>query len=224
MSGSHCIPSPAILLSLLCLLYSTMPERAQGECSADCSGCAWHRKLLRMEGWLEHLLYFAADAAARSDWVQAAKALDTFSACVKHDAPLHVCSLFPHDAYIAPTACGHDDLSAVKLHQAMPASQLGQAVAATVVVTFWQEWSHQGALQAEMTAVNLLPLLDRLAGERDELLRRALLTAIAAMAQCGVAGEALPTAVREAWAEKVLPLHAWPHCSGTVLQLFGSPE
>ena len=43
-----------------------------------------------MEGWLEHLLYFAADAAARKDWVQAAKALDTFSACVKHDAPLHV--------------------------------------------------------------------------------------------------------------------------------------
>ncbi|CAK0785443.1 hypothetical protein CVIRNUC_008652 [Coccomyxa viridis] len=104
------------------------------------------RKLLRMEGWLEHLLYFAADAAARKDWVQAAKALDTFSACVKHDAPLH----------------------------------------------------------AEMTAVNLLPLLDRLAGESDELLRRSLLTAIAAMAQCGLAGEALPTAVREAWAEKIL--------------------
>ena len=69
-----------------------------------------------------------------------------------------------------------------------------------------------------MTAVNLLPLLDRLAGESDELLRRSLLTAIAAMAQCGVAGEALPTAVREAWAEKVLPAPAWPtaqalHCS-----------
>ena len=43
-----------------------------------------------MEGWLEHLLYFAADAAARRDWVQAAKALDTFSACLNHGAPLDV--------------------------------------------------------------------------------------------------------------------------------------
>ena len=43
-----------------------------------------------MEGWLEHLLYFAADAAARRDWVQAAKALDTFSACISHGAPLEV--------------------------------------------------------------------------------------------------------------------------------------
>ena len=46
-----------------------------------------------MEGWLEHLLYFAADAAARKDWVQAAKALDTFSACIKHGAPLEVHTL-----------------------------------------------------------------------------------------------------------------------------------
>lgn len=43
-----------------------------------------------MDGWLEHLLYFAADAAARRDWVQAAKALDTFSACIKHGALLNV--------------------------------------------------------------------------------------------------------------------------------------
>ena len=48
------------------------------------------RKQLRMEGWLEHLLYFAADASARKDWVQAAKALDAFSACLKHGAPLSV--------------------------------------------------------------------------------------------------------------------------------------
>jgi len=43
-----------------------------------------------MDRWLEHLLYFAADAAARRDWVQAAKALDTFSACIKHGALLNV--------------------------------------------------------------------------------------------------------------------------------------
>lgn len=51
------------------------------------------RKPLRMEGWLEHLLYFAADAAARRDWVQAAKALDAFSACISHGAPLEVRTL-----------------------------------------------------------------------------------------------------------------------------------
>ena len=173
-----------------------------------------------MEGWLEHLLYFAADAAAREDWVQAAKALDTFSACVKHDAPLHVSSRISHAAFSTPTACGHQDIPAAILHQAMPGFRSGHAMAATVAVTFWQEWSHQVALQAEMTTVNLLPLLNRLAGESDELLRRSLLTAIAAMAQCGVAGEALPTAVREAWAEKVLrsPACPPPPCSGAALQ------
>ena len=77
-------------------ILDTGPSR--GKHSAECSGCVWHRKLLRMEGWLEHLLYFAADAAARKDWVQAAGALDTFSACIKHDAPLHVCSHILHAA------------------------------------------------------------------------------------------------------------------------------
>ena len=48
------------------------------------------RKQLRMGGWLEHLLYFAADASAQKDWVQAANALDGFSACLKHGAPLSV--------------------------------------------------------------------------------------------------------------------------------------
>ena len=60
-----------------------------------------------MEGWLEHLLYFAADAAARRDWVQAAKALDAFSACIKHGAPLDVCAhtlLMPPDIRVS-TAC-----------------------------------------------------------------------------------------------------------------------
>ena len=70
-----------------------------------------------------------------------------------------------------------------------------------------------------MIAVNLLPLLERLAGEHDELLRRSLLTAIAAMAQCGIAGEALPTEVREAWAEKVLPTPACPQCSDATVLL-----
>lgn len=57
---------------------------------SECISHMWCSKLLRMEGWLEHLLYFAADAAARRDWVQAAKALDTFSACINHGAPLNV--------------------------------------------------------------------------------------------------------------------------------------
>ena len=54
-----------------------------------------------------------------------------------------------------------------------------------------------------MTSVNLLPLLERLAGEPDELLRRSLLTAVTAMAQSGASEEHMPTNVREAWAEKV---------------------
>ena len=60
-------------------------------------------------------------------------------------------------------------------------------------------------VQAEMASVKLLPLLDRLAGEPDELLRRSLLTAILVMAQPGSSGDAMPTAVREGWAEKVYP-------------------
>lgn len=54
-----------------------------------------------------------------------------------------------------------------------------------------------------MASVNLLPLLERLAGESDELLRRSLLTAVSAMAQTGVPGQTMPTAMQEAWAEKV---------------------
>ncbi len=62
-------------------------------CWIPCQGfrsgsIVWCSKQLRMDGWLEHLLYFAADAAARRDWVQAAKALDTFSACLNHGALL----------------------------------------------------------------------------------------------------------------------------------------
>ena len=60
-------------------------------------------------------------------------------------------------------------------------------------------------VQAEMASIKLLPLLDRLAGEPDELLRRSLLTAISVMAQPGSSGDAMPTAVREGWAEKVTP-------------------
>ena len=64
-----------------------------------------------------------------------------------------------------------------------------------------------------MTNVNLLPLLERLAGESDELLRRSLLTAVTAMAQSGASEEHMPTIIREAWAEKVI-LHPLPrHCS-----------
>lgn len=59
-------------------------------------------------------------------------------------------------------------------------------------------------IQAEMTSVSLLPLLERLAGESDELLRRSLLTAVSAIAQAGTSDEMMPTIVREAWAEKVL--------------------
>ena len=60
-------------------------------------------------------------------------------------------------------------------------------------------------MQAEMTSVNLLPLLERLAGEPDELLRRSLLTAVTAMAQSGASEEHMTTSTREAWAEKVPP-------------------
>ena len=56
-----------------------------------------------------------------------------------------------------------------------------------------------------MASERLLPLLDRLAGEPDELLRRSLLTAISIMAQPGSCGDAMPTTVREGWAEKVTP-------------------
>lgn len=69
-----------------------------------------------------------------------------------------------------------------------------------------------------MTSVNLLPLLERLAGESDELLRRSLLTAVTAMAQSGVPEEHLQTTVREAWAEKVTQIWCQsatpPHAKG----------
>ena len=67
------------------------------------------------------------------------------------------------------------------------------------------------SIQAEMTSVSLLPLLERLAGESDELLRRSLLTAASAIAQAGISDEMMPTIVREAWAEKVLS-HEPPFC------------
>ena len=128
------IASLSLSAVLICLHHSAQ----QRERIAECSGCAWRRKLLRMEGWLEHLLYFAADAAARKDWVQAAKALDTFSACVKHDAPLHVRSLLPHAAFPAPTACSYGDIPAATWHQAMQGSETCQAVAAILMDFSWQ--------------------------------------------------------------------------------------
>ena len=83
-------------------------------------------------------------------------------------------------------------------------------------------------MQAEMTSVNLLPLLNRLAGESDELLRRSLLTAVTAMAQSGASEEHMTISTREAWAEKVLtPLLRQPcyslkienYCRGTIWEL-----
>ena len=72
-----------------------------------------------------------------------------------------------------------------------------------------------------MTSVNLLPLLERLAGESDELLRRSLLTAVTAMAQSGTSEEHMPITVREAWAEKVTS-QAVPkrHCNTFRLSFF----
>lgn len=58
-----------------------------------------------MEGWLEALLYFAADAAARAEWVQAAQALDAFSACLAHGAPLNVRPLSIQNLTLAQHWC-----------------------------------------------------------------------------------------------------------------------
>jgi hypothetical protein len=145
-------------------------------------GC---RKQLRMKDWLEHLLYFAADASARKDWVQATKALDAFSACLKHGAPLSVRPLpwARHSRIIVPLQ--------KEQRLEVPDASSGHHVACMF------------PMQAEMAGARLLPLLDRLAGEPNELLRRSLLTAISIMAQAASSGDPMPTPVREDWAEKV---------------------
>lgn len=47
-------------------------------------------KALRMEGWLYHLLCFAADAAANSQWQLASAALTSFAACLLRGCELPV--------------------------------------------------------------------------------------------------------------------------------------
>lgn len=43
-----------------------------------------------MGHWLDSLLFFVADAAAEGNWPLAARAMDTFSACIKYGSPLDV--------------------------------------------------------------------------------------------------------------------------------------
>ena len=71
--------------------------------------------------------------------------------------------------------------------------------------------------QAEVRAANLLPLLERLAGEADPLLRRSVLTAVAALAAPGSSAGAFPEQLVDAWSERVgLPSH-WCLCRGNLL-------
>lgn len=59
------------------------------------------------------------------------------------------------------------------------------------------------AAQAEVHAANLLPLLERLAGEADPLLRRSVLTAIAALAAPGSSAGPFPEQLWDPWSERV---------------------
>ena len=58
-------------------------------------------------------------------------------------------------------------------------------------------------LQAEVAAANLHPLLERLSMEPEPLLRRSVLTAIAALAQPGSSAGAFPAALWDTWSERV---------------------
>lgn len=58
-------------------------------------------------------------------------------------------------------------------------------------------------MQVDVATASVYPLLERLAGESDLLLRRSLLTAIAALAQAGPAVGDLPEGVRGRWSERV---------------------
>jgi hypothetical protein len=66
-------------------------------------------------------------------------------------------------------------------------------------------------MQAEVAAANLHPLLERLAGESEPLLRRSVLTAIAALAQPGSAAGPFPEALWDPWSERVSSLWALAH-------------
>ncbi|CAL8471570.1 g11112 [Coccomyxa elongata] len=120
----------------------TQLTRIMGILARDCP----IRHLLGMGQWLDPLLFFVADAAAQHDWALAARAMDSFSACIKYGSQL----------------------------------------------------------DADVATANVYPLLDRLAGEPDLLLRRSLLTAIAALALPGAATGELPEPVRERWSERIL--------------------
>jgi hypothetical protein len=57
-----------------------------------------------------------------------------------------------------------------------------------------------------MAAANVYPLLEKLAGEPDALVRRSVLTAVAALAQPGAGDDGFPDALSEQWSDRVLPL------------------
>ena len=57
-------------------------------------------------------------------------------------------------------------------------------------------------MQAEVAAANLHPLLERLSAEPDPLLRRSVLTAVAALAQPGSSAGAFPAALWDSWSER----------------------
>lgn len=73
-------------------------------------------------------------------------------------------------------------------------------MACSSIVTLCLFW-----LQAEIAAANVHPLLERLAAEPEPLLRRSLLTLLAALAAPGSSTGAFPEALWDPWTERVRP-------------------
>lgn len=150
-----------------------------------------------MGQWLDPLLFFVADAAAQHNWALAARAMDSFSACIKYGSQLDV---RPHSFPAVASGCAEhltqNTYSYVYIEIDELSVRLHRCVTKPLIMYY-------GAVQADVATANVYPLLDRLAGEPDLLLRRSLLTAIAALALPGAATGELPEPVRERWSERV---------------------
>lgn len=153
---------------------------------------------LRMEGWLYHLLCFAADAAANSQWQLASAALSSFAACLLRGCELPVSwPLFQHCLARRPatTPCRH-------CHP-----RLGRLAVCTVC----QAMTHLDscafplrlpASQAHLMQRNTLPLLHQLATAPGSPARPAIALVVQALAKAP--GVRLPEGEREFWSERLL--------------------
>lgn len=164
-----------------CDLIDPLPQ-LMGTLARECA----KPQQLRMQGWLYHLLCFAADASANGEWHLAEASLNSLAACL-----LRGCELPVSGRGFCMEACCRGCVD--------PQLSARRAVDSCMQSDCCLFHFH---VQVQLMQRSCLPLLRQLAAQRDSPVRPAIAHVVQALAEGP--GVQLPATEREFWSEALL--------------------